>query len=122
MPEPKKPAGKPLLTTETPGATFPGSPKPVAPFDPDATPRDRITQAISGKPARSLVEVLAGDVVAVAKEVPDAKHTVTTSALRDGAAQAVRDSQTPDEQTVYQTCSQLKLLLEAAGEPVREGA
>ncbi|HEY1191916.1 MAG TPA: hypothetical protein VGE74_30070 [Gemmata sp.] len=121
-PEPKRP-GKPLPTTSTPGATFPGSARPVAPFDLDATPRERVAKAIAGKPPRSLVEVLARDVVALANEVPADRHTVTTSALRDGAAQAHRDAaRAPDEQTVYQTVGQLAQLLEAAGEPAREGA
>ena len=123
MADVKKPAPKGTPTTDTPGATFPGNASALVVHDPEETPRERVTRAVRGKPARSLVEVRAGDVVALAGEIPDRDHTLLTSALRDGAAQAVRESPAPDAVTVYQTAGQLAQLLEAArGEPVQQGA
>ena len=123
MADTKKPAAKGVPTTDTPGATFPGNSSSLVIRTPEPTPRERVTGAIRGKPADALVEVRAGDVVALAGAIPDQDHTLVTSALRDGAAQHVRDSRTPDTQTVYQTAWQLEHLLESArGEPVQQGA
>ncbi len=118
----KKPAPK-LPTTETPGATFPGNRQSLVLPDPGAkTPRERVTEAVRGKYASSLVEVRAADVVALAALVPDAAHTPVTAALRDGAAKEHRNSLTPDTQTVYQVAAQLAHLLETAREPAEQGA
>ncbi|VTR96039.1 unnamed protein product [Gemmata massiliana] len=110
----KKPAPKGIPTTDTLGATFPGSANALVIPDPEVSPRDRVTEAVRGKPARSLVEVFAADVVALAALVPEPAHTPVIGALRDGAASAVRDSQTPSAQTVYQVAGQLAHLLGSA--------